>query len=86
MIPYTANDRVLLKYVKELFDSLYKRRQLIRLIGVKFSGLTYGYFQLDLFEDNIRDINLLQSLDKIRSKFGINAITRAATIRTLKTT
>jgi len=80
-IPYTANDRVLLKYVKELFDSLYKRRQLIRLIGVKFSGLTYGYFQLDLFEDNIRDINLLQSLDKIRSKFGINAITRAATIR-----
>ena len=80
-IPYTANDRVLLKYIKELFDSLYQRRQLIRLVGVKFSGLTYGYFQLDLFEDNIRDINLLQSLDKIRSRFGINAITRAATIR-----
>jgi len=80
-IPYNANDRVLLKYVKELFDSLYQRRQLIRLIGVKFSGLTYGYFQLDLFEDNARDINLLQSLDNIRSRFGINAITRAATIR-----
>jgi len=80
-IPYNANDRVLLKYVKELFDSLYQRRQLIRLIGVKFSGLTYGFYQMDLFEDNVKDINLLQSLDKIRSKFGINAITRAATIR-----
>ena len=79
-IPYTANDRVLLKYVKELFDSLNQRRQLIRLVGVKFSGLTYGYFQLDLFEDNIRDINLLQSLDKIRSRFGVNAISRAAAL------
>ncbi len=80
-IPYTANDRVLLKYVKELFDSLNQRRQLIRLVGVKFSGLTYGYFQLDLFEDNIRDINLLQSLDKIRNRFGINAISRAAAMK-----
>lgn len=79
-IPYTANDRILLKHVKELFDNLYQRRQLIRLVGVKFSGLTYGYFQMDLFDDNIRDINLMQSLDKIRHRFGINAITRAAAI------
>ncbi len=79
-IPYTANDRILLKHVKELFDSLYQRRQLIRLVGVKFSGLTYGYFQLDLFEDNIRDINLMQSLDKIRKRFGINAVGRAVAI------
>lgn len=79
-IPYTANDRVLLKQIKELFDGLYQRRQLIRLIGVKFSGLTYGYYQMDLFEDNIRDINLLQSMDKIRSRFGINSVTRAAAL------
>jgi len=79
-IPYTANDRVLIRHVRELFDSLYTRRQLIRLAGVKLSGLTRGYYQADLFEDNIRDINLLLAMDKIRDRFGVNAITRAATI------
>jgi DNA polymerase-4 len=79
-IPYTSNDRVLIKHVKDLFDSVYQRRQLIRLTGVKFSGLTYGFFQADLFEDNIRDINLLLSMDKIRNRFGIKAITRAAAV------
>lgn len=77
---YTANDRILLKHVRELFDSLYQRRQLIRLIGVKFSGLTYGYYQMDMFEDTEKDISLLQSMDKIRDRFGINAITRAAAL------
>lgn len=79
-IRYTANDRVLLHHVRELFDSLYQRRQLIRLVGVKFSGLTYGYYQMDMFEDTEKDISLLQSMDRIRDRFGINAITRAAAL------
>jgi DNA polymerase IV len=79
-IRYTANDRILLQHIRELFDSLYQRRQLIRLIGVKFSGLTYGFYQTDLFEDTEKDISLLQSMDKIRDRFGINAITRAAAL------
>lgn len=33
-IEYTASDQVLIQKVKELFDKLYSRRQLIRLIGV----------------------------------------------------
>ena len=34
-IPYTASDRVLTQKAYELFDQLYQRRQLVRLIGVK---------------------------------------------------
>ncbi|MEZ4906355.1 MAG: DNA polymerase IV [Saprospiraceae bacterium] len=79
-ITYTANDRILLQYINELFDSLYQRRQMIRLIGVKFSGLSYGFYQMDLFEDTEKDISLLQSMDKIRDRFGINSITRAAAL------
>lgn len=79
-IRYTANDRILLNCVRDLFDKLYQRRQLIRLIGIKFSGLTYGFYQLDMFEDTQRDINLLQSMDKIRLRFGINAVTRASAL------
>jgi len=36
-IEYTATDHELLKKAKELFNSLYIRRQLIRLIGIRFT-------------------------------------------------
>jgi DNA polymerase-4 len=76
-IPYTANDRILLRYVRELFEELYERRQMIRLIGVKFSGLVNGNFQINLFDDTIREISLLQQMDRIRNRFGANAVMRA---------
>jgi DNA polymerase-4 len=76
-IPYTANDRLLISYVKELFDELYERRQMIRLIGVKFSGLVNGNFQINLFDDTIKEINLLRQMDHIRNRFGANAVMRA---------
>lgn len=76
-IPYTANDRILMRYVKELFEELYERRQMIRLIGVKFSGLVNGNFQINLFDDTIKEISLLQQMDRIRNRFGANAVMRA---------
>ncbi|WP_026260098.1 hypothetical protein [Segetibacter koreensis] len=45
-IPYTAADHVLLAKAKELFTKLYKRRQLVRLIGVRFSHLVPGNYQI----------------------------------------
>jgi DNA polymerase-4 len=69
-IAYTANDRLLAQYALELFDRLYERRQLIRLIGVKFSGLVQGYYQISLFDDTAKDIRLLQQKDRIRQRFG----------------
>ncbi|MGZ4037770.1 MAG: DNA polymerase IV, partial [Bacteroidia bacterium] len=41
-IPYTSLDHVLMKKVEELFDKLYQKRMLIRLIGVRFSHLIQG--------------------------------------------
>ncbi|WP_236974457.1 DNA polymerase IV [Membranihabitans maritimus] len=79
-IPYTANNRILIRYLLELFQQLYQRRQLIRLIGVKFGDLVHGNFQIDLFEDTIRDIQLLRQMDHIRGRFGAGAIQRASSI------
>lgn len=76
-ISYTAQDKVLIDFAHELFDRLYQRRQLIRLIGVRFSGLVRGCYQISLFDDTAEDINLLQQLDKIRTRFGSKAIGRA---------
>ncbi|MGB3130272.1 MAG: DNA polymerase IV [Saprospiraceae bacterium] len=75
-IRYTALDKPIWSVVQELFDKLYDRRQLIRLLGVKLGGLTYGRASLDLFEDTEEQISLLKQVDHIRHRFGYDAIQR----------
>lgn len=77
-VAYTASDTLLRRTAVELFDRLYQRRQLIRLIGVKFSGLVRGHYQIDLFEDTQEEVRLLQAMDHIRTRFGSKAIRRAS--------
>jgi DNA polymerase-4 len=77
-VPYTAIDNILRATAVELFDRLYQRRQLIRLIGVKFSGLVRGSYQINLFEDTQEELSLLQAMDHIRKRFGTKAVMRAS--------
>ena len=76
-IQYTSFDHLLLNTVYDIFDRLYDRRLLIRLIGVRFSSLVGGTQQLDLFDDTAEMTNLYGALDKIRKRFGKNAVFRA---------
>ena len=76
-IAYTANDKHFMRHANELFDRLHERRQMVRLVGVRFSGLVRGHYQVDLFEDTQRDIKLMGAMDDIRSRFGESAIRRA---------
>ena len=78
---YSSNDDVLIKYVQELFDKLYSRRVLIRLIGVKFSSLVHGNHQIDLFSDTNKMINLYQAMDKMKIKYGPGSVKRAVGIK-----
>ena len=79
-IPYTSFDHVLIAAAKELFDRLYQRRILIRLIGVKLSHLVGGVQQLNLFEDTPEMIRLYLALDKLRNHYGKKSIRRAVGI------
>lgn len=76
-IPYTASDAALLRCARTLFEQLYQRRQSLRLIGVRFSGLVHGSPQLDLFDAPAEEHRLLEALDHIRKKFGMKAVVRA---------
>ncbi len=85
-IPYTSGDHILIKKVKELFDKLYNRRLLVRLIGVKVSHLVGGAYQINLFEDSEQIINLYQTMDRLRRVYGAHAVERAvATSKDLRT-
>lgn len=79
-VSFTASERVISQKVLHLFDKLYSRRMLIRLIGVKFTNLITGSYQTDLFDDTVQDINLSQAMDAIRKRYGHRAVIRGFAI------
>lgn len=78
-IAYSSADHIMIPKVMELFDSLYNKRLLVRLVGVKFSDITSGSYQLSIFEDTRKTANLYLGMDKIRNRFGSRSIMRAST-------
>lgn len=76
-LPYTAFDHVLIKTALELFGRIYQRRMRIRLIGIRFSHLTGGGQQLNLFDEKPGLTNLYQAMDHIRRRYGKQAVQRA---------
>lgn len=76
-IPYTSLDHILIDKVKELFDKLYQKRMLIRLIGIKFSHLVQGGHQYNLFDQTPEQIQLYMAMDTIRKRYGDEAVARA---------
>ena len=81
IVPYLS-DHEIIPIVMELFDRLYDRRVLVRLIGVRFSELVNGYQQLRLFDEGSeRLVKLYNAMDTIRSRFGERAGFRAMGIQ-----
>lgn len=79
-LPYTAFDHLLIEKVKGLFDKLFQKRLLIRLIGIRFSHLLHGTYQYDLFEDMTEKLQLYSAMDMLRNRFGTDAIQRASSL------
>jgi DNA polymerase-4 len=79
-IAYTSSDYTILRVVQELFDKLYNRRMLIRLVGVRVSNLVQGNHQINLFDDTAETINLYEAIDRIKHRHGVEKLVRATTI------
>ena len=79
-VSYTAADHVLRQYALDLFDKLYNRRMLIRLIGVHLTKLAAGGNQLNLFDNSSIISPLYQAMDKVRLKYGLGAVKPASTL------
>ena len=77
----SIDDPVILFRAKELFKKLYEKRMLVRLLGVRFSHLVGGGLQINLFEDSEEIINLYQAMDKIRHRYGEDAVKRAVGLK-----
>ncbi len=79
-IPYTSADHVLISKILELFQSLYNKRMLVRLVGIRFSHLVSGNYQINLFEDTEETLNLYNAMDKVRNRFGDRSVCRASSM------
>ncbi|SEE44651.1 DNA polymerase IV [Polaribacter dokdonensis] len=77
-IPYTSADHIIIPTVLDLFQKLYQRRLLIRLIGVKVSDIVNGNYQINLFDDTQQMLNLYNAMDTVRDKYGELSIMRAS--------
>lgn len=76
-IPYSAADHEIIPIVLQLFERLYNRRLLVRLIGIRLSELVNGHHQLRLFDEGSRLTELYRAMDTIRNRFGERAVLRA---------
>jgi DNA polymerase-4 len=79
-IPYTNADHVLFKTARNLFNNLFNRRILVRMIGIRFTNLVSGTYQINLFDDSQEMIKLYQAIDSVKKQFGEKYIQKAAGI------
>lgn len=77
-VQYTSADHILTQTVTDLFAKLYQRRMRLRLIGVRFSGLVRGTYQIDLFNDTEEMLALYQAMDRMKTRYGFDAVMRCA--------
>jgi DNA polymerase-4 len=82
-IPLTASDEALMAHAKRLLEQVWERRQRIRLVGLRVSGLVTGSPQLDLFDglsggNESKKMKLYAAMDQIKDKYGKTAVGRAA--------
>ncbi|QFZ53362.1 DNA polymerase IV [Oceanihabitans sp. IOP_32] len=79
-IPYSSADHVIIPAALELFEKLYNRRLLVRLVGVKITNIVSGNYQINLFDDTEEMLNLYHVMDRVRQKYGELSIMRAASM------
>lgn len=77
-VPYTSADHILTQTAMDLFGRLYQRRMRLRLIGVRLSGLVRGTYQIDLFNDTEEMLALYQAMDRMKNRYGFDAVMRCA--------
>ena len=78
VIPFTSADHILQKHIYNIFSKLYERRLLVRLIGIRFSNLVPGNYQIHLFDDSQQMVKLYQAIDSIKFQYGNGKLIRAA--------
>jgi len=78
----TDQDTEIISAARKLFSNAWKPGQKVRLLGVGVADLGKRIRQLDLFDRSWEeDDRLFNAIDRIRNKYGSNALRRANTLK-----
>jgi len=80
-IPATIADSDIIKAATDLFTKLYVPGTLVRLLGVRLSGLTDTGAQTNLFDNKTEQHALYEAIDSVKNKFGKSLLRKARTIK-----
>ena len=80
-IPATIADSDIIKAATDLFTKLYVPGTLVRLLGVRLSGLTDTGAQTNLFDNKTEQHALYEAIDSVKNKFGKSVLRKARTIK-----
>lgn len=69
-IPITSNSKLLTEKAIHLLHESFDTTRKVRLLGVKFSSLEDGAYQINLFDDREKDILLYKAIDEMKTKHG----------------
>lgn len=69
-------EKPLLDHVLMLFERSYQKGRPVRLLGIRYTHLSDGAKERDLFHQAEGDRKLTKTLDEIKEKFGIDSILR----------
>jgi hypothetical protein len=75
-VAYTSADHILTKNV-DLFDKLHQRRMRLRLIEF-VSADSCSTYQINMFEDTEEMLSLYQAMDRMKDRYGFDAVMRCA--------
>ncbi len=73
----TSNTKLLTEKAITMFDEAYQAGRKVRLIGVRFGNLEEGAYQVNMFEDTEKDVQLYKAIDLLKSKHGLEKLTLA---------
>jgi DNA polymerase-4 len=76
-IPASDYDHDFIPVAKSLFKQLYRKGQLVRLVGVRLGNFVLPYQQTDLFHNKEKLNNLYKAIDEVKDKFGRKLLNRA---------
>jgi DNA polymerase-4 len=80
-IPATIADSDIIKAATDLFTKLYVPGTMVRLLGVRLSGLTDTGAQINLFDNKTEQHALYDAIDSVKNKFGKSVLRKARTIK-----
>lgn len=82
VIAHTASNDILIGKTHQVFDALWQKRKMIRLVAVSFAKIIHGFEQIDLFAHPDKNKSRQQeAIDKIWRRYGTQALTMASALK-----